>query len=78
MFITAGTMAALVITSLLITKFKQVRFLVIYPAISLIMLILVYVVKSPIICYVGAFVIGVVLALFVNLRYGKLLAPTEK
>ena len=78
MFITAGTMAALVITSLMITKFKQVRFLVIYPAISLIMLILVYVVKSPIICYVGAFVIGVVLALFVNLRYGKLLARTEK
>ena len=78
MFITAGTMAALVITSLLITKFKQVRFLVIYPAISLIMLILVYVVKSPIICYVGAFVIGVVLALFVKLRYGKLLARTEK
>ena len=74
MFITAGTMAALVITSLLITKFKQVRFLVIYPAISLIMLILVYVVKSPIICYVGAFVIGVVLALFVNLRYGKLIS----
>ncbi len=78
MFITAGTMAALVITSLLITKFKQVRFLVIYPAVSLIMQILVYVVKSPIICYVGAFVIGVVLALFVNLRYGKLLARTEK
>ena len=141
-YYSAGTMAALVITSLLITKFKQVRFLVIYPAISLIMLILVYVVKSPIICYVGAFVIGysaaggvlqmatatvndlfphikgtitslvmiasslcnytilsaaakmsatavilmnvvitvigVVLALFVNLRYGKLLACTEK
>lgn len=141
-YYSAGTMAALVITSLLITKFKQVRFLVIYPAISLIMLILVYVVKSPIICYVGAFVIGysaaggvlqmatatvndlfphikrtitslvmiasslcnytilsaaakmsttavilmnvvitvigVVLALFVNLRYGKLLARTEK
>lgn len=141
-YYSAGTMAALVITSLLITKFKQVRFLVIYPAISLIMLILVYVVKSPIICYVGAFVIGysaaggvlqmatatvndlfphikgtitslvmiasslcnytilsaaakmsatavilmnvvitvigVVLALFVNLRYGKLLAHTEK
>ena len=141
-YYSAGTMAALVITSLLITKFKQVRFLVIYPAISLIMLILVYVVKSPIICYVGAFVIGysaaggvlqmatatvndlfphikgtitslvmiasslcnytilsaaakmsatavilmnvvitvigVVLALFVNLRYGKLLAGTEK
>lgn len=42
----------------LITKFKQVRFLVIYPAISVIMLVLVYIMKSPMICYVGAFVIG--------------------
>lgn len=53
-----GTMAVLVITSILITKFKQVRFLVIYPAISVIMLVLVYIMKSPVICYVGAFVIG--------------------
>lgn len=57
-YYSAGTMAALVITSLLITKFKQVRFLVIYPAISVVMLILVYVFKSPVICYTGAFVIG--------------------
>ena len=57
-YYSAGTMVALVITSLLITKFKQVRFLFIYPAISVVMLILVYLIKSPAICYVGAFVIG--------------------
>lgn len=57
-YYSAGTMVALVVTSLLITKFKQVRFLVIYPAISAVMLVLVYPIKSPMICYVGAFVIG--------------------
>lgn len=57
-YYSAGTMVALVVTSLLITKFKQVRFLVIYPAISVVMLILVYMIKTPMICYVGAFVIG--------------------
>lgn len=57
-YYSAGTMAALVVTSLLITKFKQVRFLVIYPAVSTVMLVLVYLIKTPVICYVGAFVIG--------------------
>lgn len=57
-YYSAGTMAALVITSLLITRFKQVRFLVIYPAISVVMLVLVYIFKTPVICYTGAFVIG--------------------
>lgn len=57
-YYSAGTMAALVVTSLLITKFKQVRFLVIYPAVSTVMLVLVYLIKTPMICYVGAFVIG--------------------
>lgn len=57
-YYSAGTMAALVVTSLLITKFKQVRFLVIYPAISAVMLVLVYLIKTPLICYVGAFVLG--------------------
>lgn len=57
-YYSAGTMVALVVTSLLITKFKQVRFLVIYPAISVVMLVLVYLVKTPMICFVGAFVIG--------------------
>lgn len=57
-YYSAGTMVALVVTSVLITKFKQVRFLVIYPAISVVMLALVYMIKSPMMCYVGAFVIG--------------------
>ncbi len=57
-YYSAGTLVALFVTSILITKFKQVRFLVIYPAISVIMLVLVYVIKSPTICYIGAFVIG--------------------
>lgn len=48
-YYSAGTMVALVVTSLLITKFKQVRFLVIYPAISVVMLVLVYLVKTPMI-----------------------------
>lgn len=41
-----------------LAEFKQVRFLVIYPAISVVMLVLVYLVKTPMICFVGAFVIG--------------------
>lgn len=57
-YYSAGTMAALVITSLLITRFKQVRFLVIYPALSVVMLVFVYTFKTPVICYTGAFVIG--------------------
>ena len=132
-YYSAGTMVALVVTSLLITKFKQVRFLVIYPVISVAMLVLVYLVKTPMICFVGAFVIGyaaatvndlfpnikgpitslfmiasslcnytilsaaakmssmqvimmnivitvigVLLAVFVNVRYGSLLAKTEQ
>lgn len=57
-YYSAGTLVALFVTSILITKFKQVRFLVIYPAISVVMLVLVYLIKSPTICYIGAFVIG--------------------
>lgn len=57
-YYSAGTLVALVITSILITKFKQVRFLVIYPMISVIMLILVYMVRVPVVCYIGSFVIG--------------------
>jgi len=57
-YYSVGTMAALVVTSLVIMKVKQVRFLVIYPLISVIMLALVYLVRTPQICYIGAFVIG--------------------
>ena len=39
-------------------KIQTGKILVIYPAISLVMLALVYMIKTPMICYVGAFVIG--------------------
>ncbi len=57
-YYSAGSLVALVVTSFLITRFKQVRFLVIYPAVSVVMLLLVYMIRTPFICYVGAFVIG--------------------
>ncbi len=57
-YYSAGTMVALVVTALLITKFKQVRFLVLYPAICVVMLLLVLIFRTPTICYIGAFVIG--------------------
>ena len=41
-----------------LAEFKQVRFLVIYPVISAAILVLVYLVKTPMICFVGVFVIG--------------------
>ena len=57
-YYSAGTIAAIFITSILVNKFLPVRFLAIYPAIAAAMLIAVYVVKTPFICQVGAFVIG--------------------
>lgn len=54
----AGTIVAILLTSVLVTKFKSVRFLVIYPAIATIMLAIVYAVRTPMICLVGSFVIG--------------------
>ena len=112
-YYSAGTMVALVVTSLLITKFKQVRFLVIYPVISVAILVLVYLVNDlfpnikgiitslvmiasslcnytilsaaakmssmqVIMMNIVITVIGVLLAVFVNVRYGSLLAKTEQ
>ena len=57
-YYSAGTLIALVLTSLLISKIKQVRFLVIYPCIALVMMVLVYIIRTPMICYIGAFVVG--------------------
>ena len=57
-YYSAGTIVAIILTSVLVTKFKQVRFLVIYPAIATVMLIIVYMVRTPAICMAGSFVIG--------------------
>jgi len=53
-----GSLVAIIVTALLVTKIKEIKFLVIYPLISFIMLILVYVFKTPTICLIGSFVIG--------------------
>lgn len=57
-YYSAGTIAAILVTSVLVNKFLPVRFLVIYPAIAAVMLCIVYVVKTPMVCMTGAFVIG--------------------
>lgn len=53
-----GTIAAIALTSVLVNKIKEVRFLFVYPLIALIMLIVVLVVKTPSVCMIGSFVIG--------------------
>ena len=53
-----GTMIALIVTSLLTRKIKDVRFILAYPAICLAMLIVVLVAPSQTMCTIGAFVIG--------------------
>ena len=53
-----GTLIALVVTSFLTRKIKDVRFILAYPAICLAMLIVVLVAPSQTMCTIGAFVIG--------------------
>ncbi|WP_338032573.1 MFS transporter [Clostridium manihotivorum] len=54
-----GTIVAVILTALLVKQtVKPVRILVVYPLIAMIMLIIVYVVKTPQITLIGGFVIG--------------------
>lgn len=53
-----GTLLALIVTALLTRKIKDVRFIMAYPAICLVTMVLVLMVKSQTFCIVGAFVIG--------------------
>ena len=53
-----GTLIALVVTALLTRKIKDVRFIVVYPIICLVVMILVLIGKSQTLCMVGAFAIG--------------------
>lgn len=57
-YYSVGTIVAILLTSVLVNKFKPVRFLAIYPAISAVMLVLVYLIRTPAVCLIGAFVIG--------------------
>lgn len=55
-----GTIVAVILTALLVKQtIKPVRILVVYPLIAMIMLIIVYVVKTPQITLIGGFVIGI-------------------
>ena len=54
-----GTIVAVILTAVLVKQtIKPVRILVVYPLIAMIMLIIVYVVKTPQITLIGGFVIG--------------------
>ncbi len=53
-----GTMLALIVTSLLTRKIKDVRFILVYPAICLVMMVAVLMAPSQTMCTIGAFVIG--------------------
>jgi MFS family permease len=54
-----GTMVAILVTAVLVKKvLKAVHILVLYPAISFIMLGIVYMVRTPGICLVAGFVLG--------------------
>ena len=71
------TMLALIVTALLTRKIKDVRFIMIYPAICLATIIFVLMGKLQTLCIIGVFVIGwagavVLLGVFVNLRYAKM------
>lgn len=57
-YYSVGTMAALIVTSFLTRKIKDVRFILAYPVICLVMLIAVLVAPSQTMCTIGAFVIG--------------------
>lgn len=54
----AGTIAALIVTSLLTKKIKDVKFILVYPIICLVMLVVVLLMPSKTIMMIGAFVIG--------------------
>lgn len=53
-----GTLIALIVTAVLTRKIKDVRFILVYPIICLVTLILVLTGKSQTLCMIGAFAIG--------------------
>lgn len=58
-FYSLGTFAAILLTSVLIKKgLKETSVLVIYPAISVVTLLLVYFIQVPVMCYIAGFLLG--------------------
>ena len=57
-FYSAGTMIGLIVTAALTKKIKDVRFIMVYPAICALMMVAVLMVPSQAMCKIGSFVIG--------------------
>ena len=57
-FYSAGTMIGLIVTAALTKKIKDVRFIMVYPAICALMMVGVLMVPSQAMCKIGSFVIG--------------------
>lgn len=57
-FYSAGTMIGLIVTAILTKKVKDVRFVMVYPAVCLVMMLAVLMMPSQALCKVGSFVIG--------------------
>lgn len=57
-YYSVGTMLALIVTAFLTRKIKDVRFIMVYPTICLVTMIMVLITKTETLCIVGAFVIG--------------------
>lgn len=57
-FYSAGTMIGLIVTAMLTKKVKDVRFIMVYPAICALMMVAVLMVPSQAMCKIGSFVIG--------------------
>ncbi len=53
-----GTILAIILTAIFTMKVKSVRFLFLYPFVSLVSLVLVYTTKSEQMCNIGAFLMG--------------------
>ena len=53
-----GSLAAIIVTALLVSKIKGVRFLFVYPLVTLISLFAVYFIRTEAICYIGAALVG--------------------
>ncbi|MGX8834351.1 MFS transporter [Amedibacillus sp. YH-ame6] len=53
-----GSLAAIIVTASLVSKIKGVRFLFVYPLITLVSLALVYFMRSETMCYIGAALVG--------------------
>lgn len=53
-----GSLAAIIVTAGLVSRIKGVRFLFVYPLITLITLVLVYMTRSETMCYIGAALVG--------------------